>query len=65
MSQRGVHFALLPTDVQKLRNAQNDEQLLMVIRDNMEGPESAESHAEIAEEQRTQTTADQPRRRRE
>jgi len=36
MAQRGVYFALLPTDVQKLRDAQNDEQLLAVIQDDIE-----------------------------
>jgi hypothetical protein len=36
MSQRGVHFALLPTDVQRLRNAENDVELLAVIQDDIE-----------------------------
>jgi len=36
MAQRGVYFALLPSDVQKLRDAQNDEQLLAVIQDDIE-----------------------------
>src|SRR5262245_28821520 len=36
MAQRGVYFALLPSDVQKLRDAQNDVQLLAVIQDDIE-----------------------------
>jgi Domain of unknown function (DUF1877) len=36
MSQRGVYFALLPADVQKLRDAKNDQQLLAVIQDDIE-----------------------------
>lgn len=36
MSQRGVYFALLPVDVEKLRNAENDEQLRAVIQDDIE-----------------------------
>ena len=36
MAQRGVHFALLPIDVQKLRDAQNDAQLLAAIQDDIE-----------------------------
>ena len=36
MSQRGVYFALLPVDVDKLRNAGNDEELLGVIQDEIE-----------------------------
>ena len=30
MSLRGVYFALLPADVEKLRNAENDEQVRQV-----------------------------------
>jgi hypothetical protein len=36
MSYRGVHFALLPEDVQKLRNAADDEQLLVVVQEDIE-----------------------------
>ena len=36
MAHRGVYFALLPTDVQKLRDVQSDEQLLAVIQDDIE-----------------------------
>jgi hypothetical protein len=36
MSQRGVYFALLPADVQKLREAATDDQLLAVIQDDIE-----------------------------
>jgi hypothetical protein len=36
MSQRGVYFALFPADVQKLHDADNDEQLLAVIQDDIE-----------------------------
>ena len=36
MSQRGVYFALLPVDVEKLRDAENDEQLRAVIQDDLE-----------------------------
>ena len=36
MSQRGVYFALLPPDVQKLRTAVNDFALLSVIQDGIE-----------------------------
>jgi hypothetical protein len=36
MGQRGVHFALLPDDVRKLREAGDDEQLLGVVQDDIE-----------------------------
>lgn len=36
MPQRGVYFALLPVDVEKLRNAESDEQLRAVIQDDIE-----------------------------
>ena len=36
MPQRGVYFALLPSDVAKLRDAPSDEQLLAVIQDDIE-----------------------------
>ena len=36
MSQRGVYFGLLPSDVEKLRKAENDERLRAVIQDDIE-----------------------------
>jgi len=36
MSERGVYFALLAVDVEKLRNAENDKQLRAVIQDDIE-----------------------------
>ena len=36
MAQQGVYFALLPSDLQRLRDAENDEQLLAVVQDDIE-----------------------------
>jgi hypothetical protein len=36
MSHRGVYFALLPEDVERLRAVRSDQELLSVIQDDIE-----------------------------